>query len=57
MLKINMTAAENHLLDDNDVQQQLALALAGQFKRQRVLVLIPDHTRTIPPTLAISHTR
>ena len=48
MLKINMTAAENQLLDDNDVQQQMALTLAGQFKRQRVLVLIPDHTRTIP---------
>ena len=48
MLKINMTAAENQLLDDNDVQQQLALTLAGQFTRQRVLVLIPDHTRTIP---------
>jgi nickel-dependent lactate racemase len=36
------------LLTDDSIHQTLAAGLAGQFRNQRVLVLIPDHTRTIP---------
>ena len=36
------------ILTENDVRQTLQRGLGGQFKGQRVLVLIPDHTRTLP---------
>jgi nickel-dependent lactate racemase len=36
------------LLTEDEICQTLTIGLAGQFKNQRVLVLIPDHTRTIP---------
>lgn len=36
------------VLDRDVVRQVLADGLAGQFRGQRMLVLIPDHTRTIP---------
>lgn len=36
------------LLSDDEVRQTLTAALQKQFTNQRVLVLIPDHTRTIP---------
>jgi nickel-dependent lactate racemase len=35
-------------LTDDEVRQTLHTALAGRHRNQRVLVLIPDHTRTIP---------
>ena len=45
---ISAKAAPNHLLDDELIWQTLVDGLAGQFKNGRILVLIPDHTRTIP---------
>jgi len=36
------------LLTDDQVRQTLFAGLENQFSNQRVLVLIPDHTRTIP---------
>lgn len=45
---IQATALENQLLDADTIQQTLASALEGQHTGQKVLILIPDHTRTIP---------
>ncbi|MCA9893852.1 MAG: DUF2088 domain-containing protein, partial [Anaerolineae bacterium] len=42
------TAAENALLSDDVIQEVLANGLEKQFTNQRVLALIPDHTRSIP---------
>lgn len=41
-------AAAGQLLDAGAIRQTLTAVLAGQYTRQKVLVLIPDHTRTIP---------
>jgi len=40
--------AETGLLTDDQVRQVLAKGLESKFRGQRILVLIPDHTRTIP---------
>ena len=40
--------APDGLLDENAVYQALALGLAGKFHGQKVLALIPDHTRSLP---------
>ena len=40
--------APGGLLDENAVYQTLAQGLAGKFKGQKVLALIPDHTRSLP---------
>ena len=45
---IKQQALPGTILTENDVRQTLQRGLAGQFKGQRVLVLIPDHTRTLP---------
>jgi nickel-dependent lactate racemase len=45
---IKAVAQIGGLLTDDQVRQTLAEALQSNFTRQRVLVLIPDHTRTIP---------
>ncbi|MFO7678852.1 MAG: lactate racemase domain-containing protein [Chloroflexota bacterium] len=45
---IEQTASPGALLPDDAVRQTLASALEGQHSGQKVLVLIPDHTRTIP---------
>jgi nickel-dependent lactate racemase len=45
---IQATAPDGQLLDDDTVRETLHRALEGRFRRQRVLVLIPDHTRSIP---------
>jgi nickel-dependent lactate racemase len=42
------TVALNGLLTADQVRKALAEGLQHRFTRQRVLVLIPDHTRTIP---------
>jgi len=42
------TAPDNQLLSEDAIQQVLHQGLEGQFSNQRVLVLIPDHTRTLP---------
>jgi nickel-dependent lactate racemase len=36
------------LLTEDTIRETLALGLENTFKNQRLLVLIPDHTRTIP---------
>lgn len=42
------SAPDNQLLTDDAIQQVLHQGLEGQYTNQRVLVLIPDHTRTLP---------
>ncbi len=41
-------APENQTLDHDTISQTLHLGLEGNYTGQKVLVLIPDHTRTIP---------
>ncbi len=36
------------LLSNDTIQETLVTGLAGRFNKNKVLVLIPDHTRTIP---------
>lgn len=45
---IQAIAPPHHLLQDDIIQQTLTAALENQLTNQKVLVLIPDHTRTIP---------
>lgn len=45
---IKVTAPPNQLLDDDTIQQTLTAGLEKQHTGQKVLVLIPDRTRTIP---------
>jgi len=42
------TAPAGGALDAEAVREALARGLAGRFDGQRVLVLVPDHTRTVP---------
>ncbi len=42
------TIQTDGILTDDQVRQSLVAGLENQFNGQRVLVLIPDHTRTIP---------
>lgn len=48
MIEIQVVAADNQLLEVDVIQQTLTGGLEGKFGGQKVLVLIPDHTRTIP---------
>jgi len=48
LLWVEIAAPEGRTLSDEEVRQTLLSALAGQLSRQRLLVLIPDHTRTFP---------
>lgn len=41
-------AANTGSLSDDVVRETVARGLSGRFTGQRVLVLIPDHTRTVP---------
>lgn len=45
---IAQAANPDGLLTDDTIRETLTAGLQGQFSKQRVLVLIPDHTRTIP---------
>ena len=45
---ITAIAPQNQLLDDDSIRQTLTEGLENQFSGQKVLILIPDHTRTIP---------
>lgn len=38
----------NGLIDSDSLEQTLNLGLQGKFRGQEVLVLIPDHTRSLP---------
>jgi nickel-dependent lactate racemase len=41
-------APHDQLLNEHEIFETLYKGLNEQFKRQKVLVLIPDHTRTLP---------
>lgn len=45
---IQAVASSNAVLTDDTIHDTLLRGLVGQFAHQKVLVLIPDHTRTIP---------
>jgi nickel-dependent lactate racemase len=45
---ISQASQATGVLSDDQVKQTLYAGLEGRFSRQRLLVLIPDHTRTIP---------
>lgn len=47
-LDASATARPGTLLDEDAIRATLEHGLSGQFGGARVLVLIPDHTRTIP---------
>lgn len=42
------TAPDSGILSDEAVKATLYQGLEGRYSRQKVLVLIPDHTRTLP---------
>jgi len=48
MIQIQATAPDKQLLDTDTIRQTLTVGLEGKHTGQKVLVLIPDHTRTIP---------
>ncbi|MGB3717573.1 MAG: lactate racemase domain-containing protein [Candidatus Promineifilaceae bacterium] len=48
MIEIEAVAPQNQLLDEETIRQTLTGGLQGKYGGQKVLVLIPDHTRTIP---------
>jgi nickel-dependent lactate racemase len=47
MIQTKTIAQDGQLLTDHEICNTLGV-LAGQFTNQRVLVLIPDHTRSLP---------
>ncbi|MCX7608062.1 MAG: hypothetical protein N2049_02420, partial [Anaerolineales bacterium] len=48
MLLAQSIAPPGQLLSPDEIRQTLARALERRFARQRLLILIPDHTRTLP---------
>jgi nickel-dependent lactate racemase len=48
MIRSQAIASENQLLSEQGMFEALQKGLNGQFKQQKVLVLIPDHTRSLP---------
>ncbi|MFN2140193.1 MAG: lactate racemase domain-containing protein [Candidatus Promineifilaceae bacterium] len=48
MVEIKAVAADNQLLDEDVIRQTLTSSLEGKYAGQKVLVLVPDHTRTLP---------
>lgn len=48
MIEIQAVAPESQFLDDDTIHQTLTSGLEGKHVDQKVLILIPDHTRTIP---------
>ena len=48
MIQIQQQAANGTVLSRDEIRQTLHTALAGNFSQQKVLVLIPDHTRSLP---------
>lgn len=41
-------AGDDGLLNEHEIRETLNVGLRGRFSRARLLILIPDHTRTIP---------
>lgn len=48
MIEIQAVAPDNQLLDADRIQQTLTVGLEGKHTGEKILVLIPDFTRTIP---------
>jgi nickel-dependent lactate racemase len=48
MIYSQATASQDQLLAEQEIIETLHRGLDGRFARQRVLVLIPDHTRSLP---------
>ena len=48
MIDSQMISPHGQLLSDNQIREALYNALDGRFDGQRILVLIPDHTRSLP---------
>ena len=48
MIYSKAVSAENQLLTDNQILETLHQGLDDKFRNRRVLVLIPDHTRSLP---------
>jgi nickel-dependent lactate racemase len=48
MILSQTIAPQGHLLNEQKIVETLHKGLDGQFARQKVLVLIPDHTRSLP---------
>jgi lactate racemase len=48
-------AADHELLSEAVIRDTLERGLSGQFSGARLLVLIPDHTRTIPLPMLFRH--
>lgn len=48
MLDAQFVAPKGTILTEDDVRATLERGLGGRFANTRVLVLIPDHTRTLP---------
>jgi lactate racemase len=48
MIYSRAVSAENQLLTDSQILETLYKGLDDKFRNQRLLVLIPDHTRSLP---------
>lgn len=48
MLEAQSISPQGSLLSDSEVFETLSKGLSGKFTGQRLLVLIPDHTRSLP---------
>jgi nickel-dependent lactate racemase len=48
MINSQAIAPQGKLLDEQEIVKTLHKGLDGRFERQKVLVLIPDHTRSLP---------
>jgi len=48
MLQTQAFAVQGKILPDREIIETLHKGLEGSFTRQKVLVLIPDHTRSLP---------
>lgn len=48
MISSQAVATQGNLLSEQEISETLEKGLAGKFTHQRVLVLIPDHTRSLP---------
>jgi nickel-dependent lactate racemase len=48
MIVARALAGDDDLLSGDEIRQALAAGLSGEYSGQKVLVLIPDHTRTLP---------
>lgn len=48
MIESQLIAPAGQYLAESDLRESIARTLGGKFINQRVLVLIPDHTRSLP---------